>query len=412
MVPALPAFSEDQSDTDESEDPGEALRLNNEGVAAMNAGEFIEAIDLLRRAAELKPDPAFIQNLSIAMNNLAVKNMSDTKPDQAIALLSQALRLMPSDMLSRNLSEALVMKGRMELKEGRLELAQQVFRDAILVGPKSTEAHLWLAQSLYDDGRLAEALEAVEKAQQLGDRPDLESFAGKIRRELGSEKNFFEHKGMFFRIRYSPDIPTQDVSSGAWALDRAYQEHRMFLGDAPKREIPAVFYSPKDDFAGTHDLTSNVAAIYDGKVRLPVPEHADWEALSRTVSHEVAHAFIFDAGGPGTPLWLNEGLAEFLSTGPDRPLGRLEESIRKSEPLIPIVELSDTLRNFKNNTRVTLAYDQAYSLVKFLNQRFGVFGVRRLLQTFKSGASEEDAVREALFMTPEILQQNWESSLR
>ena len=141
-------------------------------------------------------------------------------------------------------------------------------------------------------------------------------------------------------------------------------------------------------------------------------ESGDRDALARTVSHEVAHAFIFDAGGPRTPLWLNEGLAEFLSTGPDRPLARLEESIRKSESLIPIAELSDTLRNFKNNTRVTLAYDQAYSLVKFLNQRFGVFGVRRLLQTFKNGSSEEDAIREALFMTPEILQQNWESSLR
>lgn len=391
----------------------QAVELNNRGVAALNAGEFVEAIDLLRQATEISPDETYVQNLSIAMNNLAVQNLADTKPDQAISLLTQAMAIFPSDMIAKNLGEAFIMKGRMEEEEGRPELAEEFFQDAVKADPVSTDAYRWLAQNLYDGGKLGDALSMVRKAQKIKDSPELRNFAEKIQREHEGEKNFFEYRGMHFKVSYSPAIPPSDVSNGAWALERAYQEHRMFLGEAPKGEIRAVFYSSKDAFTSTHDLTQNVAGIYDGKVRLPVPEKPNWEALGRTISHEVAHAFLFDVGGPDIPLWLNEGLAEFLSGGPDRPTPSLDETRRKKEPLIPIVDLSASLRNLKNNTKASLAYDEAYSLAKFIHERFGVFGIRRLLQTFKQGTpSESEAIHQSLFMTPEILQQSWEGRLR
>ena len=195
-------------------------------------------------------------------------------------------------------------------------------------------------------------------------------------------------------------------------LERIWQDHRVFLGDAPKRDIVAVFYSTKDKFTGTHELTSNIAGIYDGKVRMPIPDRPNWETIRRIMSHEAAHAFLFDIGGPDIPLWLNEGLAELLAQGPDRPTPSLDYALGKNEPLVKIRELTDTLKNLKNNTSAALAYDESFSIANFIHGRFGVFGIRRFLRAFKEGKSEEDAIRTQLFMTPDILQQSWKAKLK
>lgn len=400
---SVPAWTREKED---------AISLNNRGVSAMNAGKFREAIRLLQQASELKSSDTILQNLAMAMNNLAVKYLSDTEPDRAIDWLMRAMQIHPVETIGKNMAHAFIMKGRRESGEGRHALAQQLFRDAIAADPFSSQAHEWLGRSFYEEGRLTEALEAVEKAYRLEKREELKTFADKIRKEREGEKNFFEQRGMHFRIFYSPDINPQNVSKAAWTLERAYQEHRMFLGDAPKSEIPAVFYSSKDKFTGTHDLTSNVAGIYDGKVRMPIPDNPDWEGIERTLSHELAHAFLFDVGGADIPVWVNEGLAELLATGTDRPTPALDQVVKKGEKRLAVWDLSATLKNLKNNTQATLAYDEAYSIAKFIHGRFGIFGVRRFLQAFKEGRSEEDAIRETLFMTPEMLQQAWEFSLR
>lgn len=315
----------------------DSLWLNNRGVAALNEGNFKEAIAYLRRAANLSPQDSFIlQNLAMAMNNLAVQHLHDTQLDQAIRWLLDARKLSDDAVIRKNMAQALILKGREEAGAGRPELAQQYFRDAAAADPQSAHAHEWLGRSLYDEGRLKEALVSIEEAYRLEGRDDLKKFADKISREETGESNFFEQNTMHFQVFYSPDIAYGHVSSAVWALERAYQDHRTFLGGAPRTEISAVFYSTKDKFTTTHELTSNVAGIYDGKVRMPIADPPNWDAIGRTLSHEVAHAFLFDMGGADIPLWLNEGLAELLSLGADRPTPSLNQSLKKREPLVQI----------------------------------------------------------------------------
>lgn len=391
------------------EDP---VQLNNLGVQATKVGNFKEAIRFFHQALDITPDDTdLLQNLSIAMNNQALQYLSDTRPELAITWLMRALQVFPDPHIQKNLAQAMMMQGHQEAAQGRPELARQLFLDAAATDPESAEAHEWLGRSLYDAGQLGEALKHIEESMRLGSSKDLRTFADKVRREMEGEKNFFEHRGLHFRIFYSAEIRSQDISLAARELEQSYQDHRMFLGEAPKREIQAVFYSSKQGFTGTHDLTSNVAGIYDGKVRLPIPDNLNWESVRRTLAHEVAHAFLFDLGGADIPLWLNEGMAELLSAGLERPTPSLDRVIETGGKPLRLNELSQTLKNLKNNTQVSLAYDQSYSVVKFVHGRHGVFGLRRLLKAFKEGKTEDEAIQKNFFMTPEILQQSWESRL-
>ena len=390
----------------------EAVRLNNKGVAAMDDGHFRDAIRWFEQAAAISPEDTIRTNLALAMNNLAVRYLSDTRPDPAIAWLSRALSIHPGEALKKNLAQALIMKGHLESDQGRPESAQHYFREAVAADPSSGDAHEWLGRTLYDAGQLTEALGEIELAYRLDRRVNLKTLLDKIRREIQGERNFFDYRSLHFRISYSPDIDFRLVSRAAGILEKSYQDHRYFLGEAPKQEIPAVLYSSKDAFTTTHELTSNVAGIYDGKVRIPLTESPDWTGLERTLSHEIAHAFLFDIGGPDIPLWMNEGLAELLSAGPERPLQSLDEARRKNSPLIPLPQLSEALKDLKNNSRAALAYDQSYAIIKFTHDRFGIFGIRRLLRAVQSGRSEDQSVQDSFFMSLPMLEQAWMNQLK
>ncbi len=390
-----------------------AIELNNLGVAAMNSGDFKNSIRLLNEARDILPgDSQITRNLSMTMNNLAVYYLSDTKPDLAISWLNRALRLNPEPMFRQNLAQADVMKGRIEEDAGRPELAQQIFRDAILQNPQDPESHAALGLSLYQSGKLPESQTELERALSLASRPDWAARAEKIRREIETEKNNIEYRSVHFRISYSPAISAKDISDAAWELEQAYQKFRMFLGGAPQTDISVVFYSSKEKFATTHDLTYNVAGLYDGKVRLPIPDNPNWETLRNTLSHELAHAFLFDIAGEAIPAWINEGFAEFLGAGADRSTPSLDETVRLNRKFIPLSELSVSVKNLKNNTQVSLAYDESFSIAKYINSRFGLFGIQKLLQAIKRGLPEEQAIQQSLLMSPDMIQQAWEFQVR
>src|SRR3990167_271817 len=207
----------------EKEDP---IALNNRAVTAMNKGRFKEAIQLLQRAVQMNPEDTLVENLATAMNNLGVQYLNDTEPDKAMRWLQQAQEVRADDRINKNLAQALIMKGRFESEEGRPELAQQYFRDAVLTDPESRSAHESLGRSLYEQGRLKESLASVERALEIEDREELRGFSVKIRKQMEGEKDFFEQRGSHFRIFYSPDLPAQSVSTIAWKLDRAYESHR------------------------------------------------------------------------------------------------------------------------------------------------------------------------------------------
>lgn len=402
----LPLFASAQS----AENP---ILLNNKGIEEMNAGNFKESIRILQHAAEIKPgDTLILQNLAMAMNNLAVSYLADTQPDKAIRWLMQSAQLSPSAVIQKNLCQAMIMKGHLESADGRPDLAIQLFRDAVALDSASPDAHEALGRELYSEGRLKEALDHIEDAYALERKDDLKKFAYKIQREMEEEHNFFEKRSTHYQIFFSPDITQRDISRAVWMLEKFFQEHRMFLGDAPKNPMSAVFYSTKDRFARTLDLTSNVVGFYDGKVRMPLPDKPNWDAIEKTLSHEIAHAFLFELGGANIPGWLNEGLAELMSAGVDRPTPALSDAIRRREKLIPARDISAALRNLANNPQAALAYDEAFSVVRMLHSRYGIFGIRRLLAALKEGKAEEEALQQSLYLTPDMLQQAWDLRLR
>lgn len=89
------------------------------------------------------------------------------------------------------------------------------------------------------------------------------------------------------------------------------------------RRVPVFLYPSFQDFQATNILpyaidegTGGFTDFFERRVVLPV--NGDLEALRHVLAHEIVHAYQFDmlGGNYGAyPLWLMEGMAEYLSNG-------------------------------------------------------------------------------------------------
>lgn len=117
----------------------------------------------------------------------------------------------------------------------------------------------------------------------------------------------------------------------------------------------------------------------DGKIRLPVQNAAGRERLlRRVVTHEYVHALVH-ALAPAAPLWLHEGLAQYLSG--DRAVNAAQ--------VIPLALLAD---GFPQDARAAYAaYMVSLQAVSDLIEERGMPPLRRLLDELGAGRGLEEA---------------------
>lgn len=133
--------------------------------------------------------------------------------------------------------------------------------------------------------------------------------------------------------------------------------------------------------------------------------------LERTLAHELSHIVVGQATrNPlgGLPRWLDEGLAMYAEG--DLPAANrraLDRAIR-SDALISVRSLSGYAGD---PAQVDLFYAESYSLVNFLLEDYGRDKMHALLDAFKEGAYQEDALREVYGFGLDELDAQWRQYL-
>lgn len=211
--------------------------------------------------------------------------------------------------------------------------------------------------------------------------------------------SFASHRSEHFEIRY-PEATGERYAQGvAWVLE---EERRRLLHWIPQPGRPKpieVHLFPIRDFLENYGGDMGVVGLFDGKVRVPFAEIRSLHPqLIAILSHEVAHAMIAAATRDQAPHWFQEGLAQHIEMGTGRvnPLPDLARTKRALS--FPTVD--PILRGFAEPQLVDLAYSEAAWTVHFLEARFGVKAIHRLLAAFAAGRTTEQALREVCALSP------------
>ncbi len=222
-------------------------------------------------------------------------------------------------------------------------------------------------------------------------------------------------------IHYYPSEQTA-VYDAARMAERSYARLSRILGYQFREKKPIVLFASRSDFGQnniTGDLGEGVGGVTEPlRHRVILPFTGDYKSFEHVLTHEMVHEFQYDifargkAGGGlqqlsqnPMPLWFAEGMAEYLSIGPDHPF---TDSWMRDAALngnIPSIE------QMTERPDKYFPYRFGESIWAYVGARWGDETIGQILRA-SPNIGYERAIKRELGLTLEDLSQEWKESLQ
>lgn len=357
----------------------------------MKKGEYEKAIEQLQDEFNLFPYLENLKNsLAGAYAAMGKRQLEHKKFDEAAENFDRALKLYPENQgfaIMRGI--ALYSGKRYDEASIVLEQTRHTIEDNVVI-------LYYLGRIRYDTGNLPEAIDAWDKALIID--PENKAIAGlldKARRELPAESHMKKGFGSKFVISYDEGSKSDIADDVLEVLDTAYKWVGSDLFHYPAVAVPVILYTRKEYRVAT-DSPEWSGGQYDGKIRLPIGGVIKITPILRGVlTHEYTHVVVGELARNNCPGWLNEGLAEIEGRKEyDPPLAALEAAAR-NDAFLPFRALEKSWSSVDTKD-IMLAYQQSYSIAKYMVSNYGWHKVREILVNLGDGMSIEDSIAKAL----------------
>ena len=223
-----------------------------------------------------------------------------------------------------------------------------------------------------------------------------------------------------FLIHYYPQI-TEATREGARMAERQYARLSRLLKHQFREKKPLIFFASRQGFGQnniTGDLGEGTGGVTDAlRQRAQIPFTGDMKSFEHVLGHEMVHVFqydIFARGQAGAglqalaqvnpPLWFIEGMAEYLTTGPNSPHTRLVMRDAAVNGHLPsILQMADSREYFP--------YTYGLSLWAYVGARWGDEVIGDIMNGLPNRGLER-AFRAELGLTLDELGDEWKESLQ
>ncbi|MEO6323771.1 MAG: hypothetical protein ABIT01_09490, partial [Thermoanaerobaculia bacterium] len=257
------------------------------------------------------------------------------------------------------------------------------------------------AYLLYELGEMLVTFDEFELALKM-----IQKGAPRIRMDFLSERlrqvrtqqrlhtSYSTSEAAHFHLRYPPERAATFAVGASRVLEAERTRLLKWVPGTSEKQVSVqlLWY---DEFRRTYAGGADILGLFDGTVRVPLAGVAEFSPLVVSImTHELAHAMIADVTDGRAPHWFQEGLAQHVEMRRFRPNYITEYSAQHSLLSIPVVE--GVLQSFSDAALVEQAYQESEWVVAFIEARFGLPGIHRLLKSFRDGRQTEEAVKEAL----------------
>jgi len=370
---------------------GELSIDNDSSHELMKKGEYEKAIEQLQDIFNLFPYRENVKNsLAGAYAALGKRQLEHKQFDEAAENFDRALKLSPE-----NQSFA-IMRGIALYSGKRYDESAIVLEQVRNTGEDKAVILYYLGLLRYDTGNLPEAIDLWNKALILD--PNNKVIAGlldKARRELPAESQMKKGFGSKFVISYDEGSKSDISDEVLEVLDTAYNRVGSDLFHYPVATVPVILYTRKEYRIATYSPEWS-GGQYDGKIRIPIGGVSKLTPILRGVlAHEYTHVVVSELAKNNCPGWLNEGLAEIEGRKEyDPPLVAIEAaSLNGAFLQFNALEKSWSSVGTKD---IMLAYQQSYSIAKFMVTNYGWHKVREILVNLGDGMGIANSIAKAL----------------
>jgi Tol biopolymer transport system component len=224
-----------------------------------------------------------------------------------------------------------------------------------------------------------------------------------------------------FDIYFYPE-KREAAMQAARIAERWYARLSRIFNHQLKGRQPLILYASSPDFQQTAAIPGILGEGTGGvtemlKRRIVLPLGVSLAESDHVIGHELVHAFQFDltsenapryAGASSVamrvPLWLIEGLAEYLSIGPvDAHTAMWMRDAAQREKL-------PTVKQLVNPQYFPYRYGQ--SLWAYITGKWGDGAVPRLMKSISRTGEYEGAIKKILGVSLEDLSKEWHESMK
>jgi tetratricopeptide (TPR) repeat protein len=309
--------------------------------------------------------------------------------DAAIGHYRRALTYSPEHL------GALLMVSYLYLRRSEFTPALEYLERARRVAPDSPDVAAGLGWAYYRQNKVDLAVKEWKRSLQLRPDANVQRALEKAERDMNEEASYREGESRHFQLRYngaqSPGLAKEILRT----LEQHFQDIENALSFSPPERIGVILYT-EQAFMDVTRAPGWAGALNDGRIRVPVQGLTSMTGdLSRTLKHELTHSFVFQKTRERCPVWLNEGIAQYL------------EGKRSDENAAALVQIYESGRSVSlgmmegywvNLPPQAAAYAYAWSLagVEYIIRTNGMGDIERILERLPSASSPEEAVRSVL----------------
>jgi tetratricopeptide (TPR) repeat protein len=292
--------------------------------------------------------------------------------------------------------------------------AAQTIEERIAAKPGDQELLLQLAHVHELSGDMQKALDALERARQVGPLSAAnEQGYQKMKSAVSAKRDFVRSESRHFVIEFDDKSHSSQAERFLELFEQAHDELAPRFGsqsDSAGKIFVNVYTS--EQFGSAVRLPW-AGALHQGN-RIDLKLSPKWTDLdySETILHEYTHHLIdMKAGGKGVPCWMHEGLAMRQEKQLDTRAYR--DALRHAwtrSTLVPIAALADSFGKWPEN-QIFLVYGESYEFVGFLIEQYGMSAILKFLEALGAGAAAGPAFETAFKLPLADAESRWKAVL-
>jgi len=358
--------------------------------AAVHDGSIdLGLLDKLESEATANPSATAVKRVVAAESTAAQFEISVGDFGHAADHYAVGLRFDPDNL--GLLLEAAYLHLRLSEYSAALDLLDRARR----IDSNSVDAAKLSGWAYYGLNRVADAVAEWKRALELKPDAEVEHALEKAERDAQEEASYREGETLHFRLLYNGSAAPDLARDVLRTLESEFDEISATLNYVPPEPIGVVLYT-NQAFMDITRAPSWVGALNDGRIRVPVEGLTTvTDELARVLKHELTHSFVGQKTGGRCPVWLQEGIAQYMEGKRSRSAAAFLSSAYDQHMDFSLASYETSWMNLPKDT-ASKAYAWSLAVVESIVSEDGMDDIGRILDRIDAGSSTEDAIHAVL----------------
>lgn len=270
------------------------------------------------------------------------------------------------------------------------ELLHEVAASPVLERRGDARALAALGEQLAEFDEYDLAIKMYQRAKAARSDPYLDFRLTQLEMNKRLMTSYSVYDSPHFSVHYPPDVSPATAIAVAKVLEGEQQRLQKWV-PVPNFKPVVVNIVWWNDFKAIYTGTDEILGFYRGSITLPLAGlmELDPEVVA-IITHELTHAMLAQATNDQAPHWFQEALAQRMMMVPMVPNAF---NMYEDNKLLALTVLDSVLDDAQDSGMMGEAYIVSQTLIRYLESKYGENATSKLIQSFASGATTEEAMQ-------------------